>query len=96
MHIHKGWFDDTLRSYSIPSHDVLFVNCDADLYSSTKTILSYIETYLKPGSFLYFDEFSSYNDELRAFDQFLTDSDLKFSCIGADAGFTHVLFRCVS
>jgi hypothetical protein len=35
----KGWFSETLPQYVLPPHEQLFVNFDADRYSSTKTVL---------------------------------------------------------
>jgi hypothetical protein len=31
----KGWFEETLPNYQFPDHEVLVINLDADLYSST-------------------------------------------------------------
>jgi hypothetical protein len=39
----KGWFEETLPGHSVPDHDVMFVNFDADLYSSTKTVLGFLK-----------------------------------------------------
>jgi len=44
---------------------------DADLYSSTKLVLDYLGDTIVPGSYLYFDDFSHRNDEMRAFDEFI-------------------------
>jgi hypothetical protein len=62
--------------YKIPAHDVMFINCDADLDSSTKRILRYIGPHIKPGDFLYFDEFHHWADERPAFEEFQAVSGL--------------------
>lgn len=67
----KGWFDATLPAYEVPAHERLVVHLDADLYTSTATVLRALERHIVPGSFLLFDEFSDRMHELRAFDEFL-------------------------
>lgn len=53
----KGWFEETLPAFDLPQHDQLVVNIDADLYSSTATVLSHLDPHLRPGTLIYFDEF---------------------------------------
>jgi hypothetical protein len=62
----QGWFDVTLPSFEPPEHDQLIVNFDCDLYSSTATVLQRIESWLVPGSLLYFDELPDRDHEMRA------------------------------
>lgn len=90
----KGWFDEVLPSYSLPAHEILIVNVDADLYSSTMVILSKLQSAFRAGDYLYFDEFNSPLDEARAFRSFLERSDMKFSLLGATKGYGRVAFRC--
>jgi hypothetical protein len=59
----------------VPPHEELFLNCDADLYSSTKTILHVLKPHIRTGTYLYFDEFQAREHELRAFDEFLSRQD---------------------
>lgn len=89
----KGWFSDTLSHYAWPAHDRLVVNVDADLYSSTVTVLDAVESHLQPGSVLYFDEFHHPADELRAFDEFLDRTGMKFELVGATPQLAGVMFR---
>jgi Macrocin-O-methyltransferase (TylF) len=88
----KGLFEQTLSRYQPPDHDVMFINCDADLYSSTKTVLKYVGLLLKPGDYLYFDEFHHANDERRAFDEFLLTSGFRFSLVGCSGPRSQLLF----
>jgi hypothetical protein len=60
------------------SHDRLVVNLDADLYSSTAFVLSQLQPRLPIGSRIYFDEFNHRADELRAFDEFLEETNFTF------------------
>jgi hypothetical protein len=91
----KGWFEETLPSYKFPSHEVLVVVLDADLYSSTNFVLNKIEDMIVPGTYIYFDEFNHQFDELRAFDEFIKRTGMKFSLVGATRSLAHVMFqRC--
>ena len=46
----KGWFSKTLPQYVLPPHERLFVNFDADLYSSTKTALDFLRPHISFGT----------------------------------------------
>jgi hypothetical protein len=61
-----GWFDQTLPCWEPPDHDQLIVNVDCDLYSSTVSVLKWLEPYLQPGTLVYFDDLLDRDDELRA------------------------------
>src|SRR5207253_5177028 len=74
----KGWFNETLKTYSPPPHEEFVINIDAELYNSTTEVLAWAECLLKPGSYLYFDEFSDRRHELKAFDEFLRRSSKRF------------------
>jgi hypothetical protein len=89
----KGWFNETLPRYVLPKHEQLFVNCDADLYSSTKTILDFLKPHISPGTYLYFDEFQAREHESKAFNEFLSETGWTFRVVAASRGLTHVLFQ---
>jgi Macrocin-O-methyltransferase (TylF) len=88
----KGWFSDTLPKYKMPAHDVLILNMDADLYSSTIFVLNTLRDSIVPGTYIYFDEFYDRLNELRAFDEFLK-SGMKFRLLGATRTLRHALFQ---
>jgi len=90
----KGWFSQTLEGYAVPPHEVMVVNFDADLYSSTKTVLDHIGPHIVPGTYLYFDEFNCIQDELRAFREFTATSPYKFVVRGSTWSLQQVLFQC--
>jgi len=93
----SGWFDATLPAFEVPPHERLIVHLDADLYSSTKTVLDALERHILPGTFLLFDEFSDRLHELRAFDEFLRmHPGWHFRLVGADAILARVAFERVS
>ena len=89
----KGWFEETLVSYSVPDHDVMVVNLDADLYSSTKTVLRFLKSQIRVETYLYFDEFNDRHHELRAFDEFLKETGMNFRVAGANQILSHVCFQ---
>jgi O-methyltransferase len=88
-----GWFEDTLPGYEWPEYDSLVVMLDADLYSSTATVLRFVEQKLVPGSYLWFDQFHHRADELRAFAEFHDAHDMHFRLIGTTRDFSSVLFQ---
>lgn len=89
----KGWFDQTLPYYECPRHEVLVINLDADLYSSTIYVLKALKDKILPGTYIYFDEFSDMEHEFRAFDEFITGTGMKFSLLGVADAMQHAVFR---
>ncbi len=89
----KGWFNDTLPKYECPVHDVLVLNLDADLYSSTIYVLKTLKDKIVPGTYIYFDEFSHMDHEFRAFNEFMSETGMKFSLVGVADAMQHVVFR---
>ena len=69
-----GWFNETLPRFLEERHaaprNVTFLHLDADLYSSTDTVLRALESRLSPGAVLCFDELINYPEfeahEMRA------------------------------
>jgi len=92
----KGWFEETLPRYKCPPHEVLILNFDADLCSATAFVLNTLQDAVVPGTYIYFDEFNHQFHELRAFDEFIKKTGLKFSLLGATRSLEHVLFQCTS
>jgi len=90
----KGWFDVSLVTFQMPAHERLVVNLDADIYSSTKLVLDWLRPHFRPGDILYFDEFFDRHQELRAFDEFLDSSGMRFKMIGATRSLNEVAFEC--
>lgn len=89
----KGWFAESLPTFDIPSHDLLIVNVDADLYSSAVTVLRWAAPLIKLGDLLYFDEFHDRQQEGRAFHEFLDESGHEFEMLACTHGVSQVLFR---
>lgn len=92
----KGYFNETLPDYKCPSREVLVVNLDADLYSSTVCVLNALKEEIVPGTYVYFDEFSHRDHELKAFDEFLEETGMKFCTVGSSKDFSRVMFQRIS
>ena len=92
----KGWFEDTLRDYRPPPHDQLVINIDADLYSSTRFVLHALKDYISVGTYIYFDEFCDRNHELRAFDEFLAENNMRFEVASASRSLMYIAFRRIA
>lgn len=79
----EGWFDETLPGF-LARHPgpVAFLHLDADLYSSTKTVLDLIGDRLEPGSIVVFDEYFNYpgweRHEHRAWREFVERKHVNF------------------
>jgi hypothetical protein len=91
----KGLFQETLPGYVLPEHDILVINIDCDLYSSTSFVLNRLAEHIRPGTYIYFDEFSDPHNEMRAFDEFLTRTHKQFSLLGATRSYGQVTFECI-
>ena len=78
VRLHKGWFEDTLPSFR-EQHPgpVAFLHLDADLYSSTRTVLDVLGDGIVSGTVIAFDEFFNYpgwrEGEYKAFTEFCRD-----------------------
>ncbi len=78
-----GWFEDTLPDFLANHPDPLaFLHLDADLYSSTVTVLEHVGPRLQPGSVIVFDEYFNYpgweQHEHRAWQEFVAESAIEF------------------
>ncbi len=82
-----GYFDETLATFELPEHDQLFVNIDCTLYSSTATVLRWLEPHLRPGDLIYFDELPEYDHELRAFLEHAERTDLRIVPVAQARGY---------
>jgi hypothetical protein len=87
----KGWFNETLPDF-MKTHDkkISFIHMDADLYSSTIYILDQLKDYMDKDCIIVFDELVNYpgfdgdTGELKAFYEFVTKNNVKYTWIGMD------------
>lgn len=98
VHLHKGWFSDTLPGFlrAFRFRPTLIVHLDADLYSSTIYVLRQLRPHLQPGAILIFDEFFDREHELKAFTEFLHDERIEVKCVAATRALTEVAFQILS
>ncbi|MCP2258104.1 Macrocin-O-methyltransferase (TylF) [Streptoalloteichus tenebrarius] len=93
-----GWFDDTLPSF-VAEHEgpVAFLHLDADLYSSTRTVLRHVGPRLRVGSVVVFDEFFNYpgwqHHEYRAWQEYVAESGIEFRYEGYTVDNEQVIAR---
>ncbi len=79
----KGWFDKTIPQF-LEKHiePCAFIHIDCDLYSSTKTVFSYLRNRIVKGTVIVFDEYFNYpgwqEGEYRAFQEFVEENNLKY------------------
>lgn len=81
-----GLFEDTLPLVAFPD-DVGLWHIDADLLSSTRTILSHIEPHLRAGAYIVFDELHGWpgwqhGGEWRAWSEFVAASGIEYEVVG--------------
>ncbi|WP_137725767.1 class I SAM-dependent methyltransferase [Prescottella subtropica] len=94
----SGLFDDTLPGF-LTDHPgpVAFAHLDADLYSSTRTVLDLVGDRLVPGSVLVFDEYLNYpgwqNHEHRAWTEFVARTGVRFEYLAYTADHEQVVVR---
>ena len=91
--LHKGWFDDTLPAFALPEHERLVLNLDADLYSSTIFVLRTLAHAFRPGTLLIFDEFCDRLHEMKAFDEFLEATRMRFQFLAGTENLEQVVFE---
>ena len=94
----RGLFEDSLPGF-LAEHDepVAFLHLDADLYSSTKTVLDLLSDRLAPDAVLLFDEFFNYpgwqRHEYRAFQEFIARTSRTFEYLGYTGNNEQVAIR---
>ena len=96
-----GWFDDTLPGF-LEEHPepVAFLHLDADLYSSTRTVLLALAPRLIEGTVIVFDEYFNFpgweEHEHRAWVEFVAETGLRFEYLGYTADDEQVVVRLLN
>lgn len=80
-----GLFQNTLPGFLANNNfdKRLVIHLDADIYSATLYTLTKMHDYLKPGTIIIFDEFSSVLHEFRALDDYCSAYLTKYKILGA-------------
>jgi hypothetical protein len=89
-----GLFQDTLPQYAPRDYEALVINIDCDLYPSAAFVLNSLNPHIRPGTFLYFDEFA-FDNELRAFHEFQAATGKRFALLAATKAYAQVAFQCL-
>ncbi len=92
----KGWFEETLPGYDVPDREVLVITLDADLYSASIFVLRELQSFIRPGTDMYFDELTRVNHEPRAFDEFMEETGRRFRLVATEATLSRTFFQCTS
>jgi hypothetical protein len=96
-----GWFDQTLPGF-LESHPepVAFLHLDADLYSSTVTVLEALAPRLRAGTVVVFDEYFNFpgweEHEHRAWTEFVARTGIEFEYLGFTADDEQLSLRLTS
>ena len=85
--LHVGWFEKSLTPFLVThAGPAALLHLDADLYSSTKTVLEAMRNRIAPGTVIVFDEYYNYPNwrehEFKAFQEFVTDAELAYKYVG--------------
>lgn len=93
-----GLFEDTLPVFLAECTDEIgFLHLDADLYSSTKSVLDMVGDRLRPGAIVVFDEFFNFPGwqahEYRAWCEFVTASGRSFDYLAYTGSNEQVVIR---
>ena len=93
-----GLFEDTLPDFLTEHREpVSFLHLDADLYSSTATVLGLVGRRLMAGTIIVFDEFFNYpgwqQHEYRAWQEFVSRTGIEFEYLGYTASHEQVIAR---
>ena len=99
----KGYFDAVLPDF-LKEHteNAAFIHIDSDLYSSCVDVLTLLKPRIVEGPIICFDELLDYpnykNNEIKAFAEFLIETELKFKPLiyhGKDATYTQACVEIV-
>lgn len=93
----KGLFQETLSDFvaegdPLGARRPLIVHIDADLYSSTLFVLTYLSRYL-PGAIVIFDEFDCAVDEFRALEDYCSAYRRSYEVLGVTPWCEQVAIR---
>ena len=81
----KGWFRETLPLFlrQFSPRNPLVVHCDADIYTSTLFVLVTLDSVMRPGTVVMFDDFTAMLHDFRAWDDYTRAFGRRFEVLGA-------------
>lgn len=71
VHIHEGWFQDTVPRDAPNLGPIAILRLDGDWYESTKVCLQHLVQHVVPGGFVIVDDYGAYEGCRLAVDEFL-------------------------
>ena len=101
VELHVGWFDKSVPNWSSEHPGPMkFIHFDADLYSSTKTVLEALRDRIVPGTIMQFDEFFNYpswkQGEYKALMEFVDKMGVTYEYIGYVKNAQQVAIRIIT
>lgn len=92
-----GMFQDSLPAYvgNIDFSKRTVFHFDADLYSSTLFLFTFLHYKFKKGDIIIFDEFGVPTHEFKAMDDYLSAYKLKFEVIGAVNNYLQIAIKII-
>jgi O-methyltransferase len=85
VHIHQGWFQDTLAPARAELGDIAILRLDCDYYHSTKYCLETLFDQVTPGGFVIIDDYGWYEGCRAAVDEVLATRPRPYFLNHADA-----------
>jgi len=71
IHIHNGWFQDTVPQVAAAIGKIALLRLDGDWYESTKVCLDHLYRHVTPGGFVVIDDYGAYEGCRMAVNEFL-------------------------
>jgi len=100
VRLYKGLFKDVLpkfKSLILGHQGIAFLHIDCDLYSSTADVFNILESNIKPGTVILFDELYNYPNyeqhEWKAFQEFLKKTGYQFDALAYNINHEQVAVR---
>jgi Macrocin-O-methyltransferase (TylF) len=87
VRLHRGWFENSIPDFKrAHAGPIAFLHLDADLYSSTRTVLELLGDRIVASTVLQFDEFFNYpgwqEGEYKAFSEFCSKRTVEARYVG--------------
>ena len=76
LHIHQGWFQDTIPKVAPKISSIAMLRLDADLYASTKIAMEYLYPKLANKGIIIIDDYGAYEGCKKAIDDYLKNNEL--------------------
>ncbi len=102
--LHVGWFDETLPKFVAglkkDQRSICYLHIDSDLYSSAKSVFSYLGGLIVAGTVIVFDGYFNYpgwkEGEFKAFQEFVAENSVEYEYITYNHEHQQVAVKIVS